>query len=180
MFLLVSLTANWIRCITVDPGVIDRDDYLNADEIEAVKRDSKKAKEREFTIKKHLSIDPLRFKLPFEQVDQYERQYAGMSTKELRYELSQSIYNNIEKYSFCTKCKLVRPPRAHHCKIYGRYIQANIDALIEWIIGAHGLQQQSPEGITNSLYFSQAMPHLLCLLPVSFRLCPTTSLILTE
>jgi len=132
LYLLVSLTINWIRCIMVDPGVIDRDDYLNNDEIDAIKRDCKATKEKEFTIKKYLSIDPLRFKLPFEPVEEYERQYAGMSTKELRYELSQSIYNNIEKYSFCTKCKLVRPPRAHHCKVYGRCID-RMDHWCPWV-----------------------------------------------
>lgn len=119
-YLVVSLIANWIRCITVEPGVVSRDDYLNSDEIEQVKRECKASKEREFTIKKHLSLDPLRFRLPFEPVEEYERQYSGMPAKELRYELSQSIYNNIEKYSFCTQCKIVRPPRAHHCKIYGK------------------------------------------------------------
>lgn len=94
--------------------------------------ESKLLRKREMTIKKYLSLDPDGFKLPFDPVDEYEDLYRGKPAKELRKALSNAVYANIDKFSYCSKCKIVRPPRAHHCKVYGHCIE-RMDHWCPWV-----------------------------------------------
>jgi len=153
--LVILLTSNWLMCICTPPGIIVDNMDLTEEEIKEIKRDSKSTKERELTIKKYLSIDPLSFKLPFEPIPEYENEYRGRSIKQLRAALSQSIYSNVEKYSYCTTCRLIRPPRAHHCKVYGRCVD-RMDHWCPWVANTVG-RRNHKFFILFTLYASTAL-----------------------
>lgn len=74
------------------------------------------------TIKKYMSLNPSSFKLPFEPVPELEEKYSLMPLEMLRKAFSKTVYENIENKSWCMKCKIVKEPRAHHCKICNKYI----------------------------------------------------------
>jgi hypothetical protein len=79
-------------------------------------------------IKKYLSVNPEAFtkfhkKLYDEfpaEMKRLEARYSKVQTMNLRMELHNAMFDNLEYSSYCNKCNVVRAPRAHHCKTCNR------------------------------------------------------------
>lgn len=125
---IVLLTWSWIMSIMTDPGVILTNGDLTGEQISQVKSEGQAHTRRIIAIKKYLSINPEAFtkhhkkiyeEFP-EEMKRLEARYSRVATMNLRMELHNAMFDNLEFSSYCNKCNVVRAPRAHHCKTCNR------------------------------------------------------------